>query len=84
VSAAQSAVQRETDESMGNVVVELSGPGGSKSRPSSGRASVAHLRRRRIVGLELNPVGSGTAREPISAPGTHVTARSRVVVMFGR
>ena len=35
-------------------------------------------------GLELNPVGSGTAREQSPAPGTHVTARSRVVVMFGR
>ena len=35
-------------------------------------------------GLELNPVGSGIAREQSPAPGTHVTAGSRVVVKFGR
>jgi cell division protein FtsI/penicillin-binding protein 2 len=34
--------------------------------------------------LELNPVGSGIAREQSPAPGTHVTAGSRVVVRFGR
>lgn len=35
-------------------------------------------------GLELNPVGSGIAREQIPVPGTHVTAGSRVLVKFGR
>jgi cell division protein FtsI (penicillin-binding protein 3) len=35
-------------------------------------------------GLELNPVGSGIAREQSPAAGTHVTAGSRVVVKFGR
>jgi cell division protein FtsI (penicillin-binding protein 3) len=35
-------------------------------------------------GLELNPVGSGLAREQTPAPGTHVTAGSRVLVKFGR
>jgi cell division protein FtsI (penicillin-binding protein 3) len=35
-------------------------------------------------GLELNPVGSGIAREQSPSPGTHVTAGSRVVVKFGR
>jgi cell division protein FtsI (penicillin-binding protein 3) len=36
------------------------------------------------TGLELNPVGSGIAREQSPVPGTHVTAGSRVVVKFGR
>jgi cell division protein FtsI (penicillin-binding protein 3) len=35
-------------------------------------------------GLELNPVGSGIAREQTPAAGTHVTAGSRVLVKFGR
>jgi cell division protein FtsI (penicillin-binding protein 3) len=35
-------------------------------------------------GLELNPVGSGIAREQSPAPGTHVIAGSKVVVKFGR
>jgi cell division protein FtsI (penicillin-binding protein 3) len=35
-------------------------------------------------GLELNPVGSGIAREQSPAPGTHVIAGSRVVVKFAR
>ena len=35
-------------------------------------------------GLELNLVGSGIAREQSPAPGSHVTAGSRVVVKFGR
>jgi cell division protein FtsI (penicillin-binding protein 3) len=35
-------------------------------------------------GLELNPVGSGIAREQSPAPGAHVSAGSRVVVKFGR
>jgi cell division protein FtsI (penicillin-binding protein 3) len=35
-------------------------------------------------GLELNPLGSGIAREQSPSPGTHVTAGSRVIVKFGR
>jgi len=35
-------------------------------------------------GLELNPVGSGIAREQSPAPGSHVIAGSKVVVKFGR
>jgi cell division protein FtsI (penicillin-binding protein 3) len=35
-------------------------------------------------GLELNPVGSGLAREQSPAPGTRVTAGAKVVVRFGR
>ncbi|HZS96227.1 MAG TPA: penicillin-binding protein [Terriglobales bacterium] len=35
-------------------------------------------------GLELNPVGSGIAREQTPAAGSHVTAGSRVLVKFGR
>ena len=35
-------------------------------------------------GLDLSPVGSGIAREQSPAPGTHVTAGSRVIVKFGR
>jgi cell division protein FtsI (penicillin-binding protein 3) len=35
-------------------------------------------------GLELNPVGSGIAREQSPPAGSHVSAGSRVVVKFGR
>ena len=35
-------------------------------------------------GLELNPVGSGIAREQSPAPGTHVATGATVVVRFGR
>jgi len=35
-------------------------------------------------GLELNPVGSGIAREQSPAPGAHVASGSTVVVKFGR
>ncbi len=36
------------------------------------------------IGLELEPVGSGVAREQTPAAGTHVPAGSRVTVQFGR
>jgi cell division protein FtsI/penicillin-binding protein 2 len=35
-------------------------------------------------GLELNPVGSGIAREQSPAAGSHVSAGSRVIVKFAR
>jgi cell division protein FtsI (penicillin-binding protein 3) len=35
-------------------------------------------------GLELNPIGSGIAREQSPAPGAHVPAGARIVVKFGR
>jgi cell division protein FtsI (penicillin-binding protein 3) len=36
------------------------------------------------LGLELEPVGSGVARQQTPAAGTHVPAGSRVTVQFGR
>ena len=36
------------------------------------------------AGLDLDAVGSGTAREQSPLPGSHVAAGSRVVVKFGR
>jgi len=36
------------------------------------------------AGLELEPVGSGVARQQSPAAGTHVAAGSRVTVQFGR
>lgn len=36
------------------------------------------------AGLEIEPVGSGVAREQSPAAGTHVSAGSRVTVQFGR
>lgn len=36
------------------------------------------------VGLEIEPVGSGVARQQSPAAGTHVCAGSRVTVQFGR
>ena len=36
------------------------------------------------IGLELDAVGSGVARQQTPAPGTHVPAGARVTVQFGR
>jgi cell division protein FtsI (penicillin-binding protein 3) len=36
------------------------------------------------AGLDLDAIGSGTAREQLPLPGSHVAAGSRVVVRFGR
>jgi cell division protein FtsI (penicillin-binding protein 3) len=49
-----------------------------------GKSVRASLELAQDSGLELNLVGSGIAREQSPAPGTHVTAGSRVLVKFGR
>jgi hypothetical protein len=36
------------------------------------------------AGLDLDAIGSGTAREQSPLPGAHVAAGSRVTVRFGR
>jgi cell division protein FtsI (penicillin-binding protein 3) len=36
------------------------------------------------VGLDLDAIGSGVAREQSPLPGVHVAAGSRVTVRFGR
>ena len=69
--------------SMGTVVLEVD-QGGIEVPSFIGKSVRGALETAQDSGLELNPVGSGTAREQSPAPGTHVTARSRVVVMFGR
>jgi cell division protein FtsI (penicillin-binding protein 3) len=49
-----------------------------------GKSVRASLELAQDSGLELNLVGSGIAREQSPAPGTHVTAGSRVLLKFGR
>ena len=49
-----------------------------------GKSVRASLELAEDTGLELNLAGSGIAREQSPAPGTHVTAGSRVLVKFGR
>ena len=59
-------------------------PGGIEVPSFVGKSVRSALELAEDSGLELNLVGSGIAREQSPAPGSHVTAGSRVVVKFGR
>jgi cell division protein FtsI (penicillin-binding protein 3) len=67
----------------GTVVLDVE-QGGIEVPSFLGKSVRSALEAAQDSGLELNPVGSGIAREQSPAPGTHVTAGSRVVVKFGR
>ena len=67
----------------GTVVLEVE-QGGIEVPSFIGKSVRSALEAAQDSGLELNPVGSGIAREQLPAAGTHVTAGSRVVVKFGR
>jgi cell division protein FtsI (penicillin-binding protein 3) len=67
----------------GTVVLEVE-QGGIEVPSFIGKSVRGALEAALDSGLELNPVGSGIAREQLPAAGTHVTAGSRVVVKFGR
>jgi len=67
----------------GTVVLDVE-QGGIEVPSFLGKSLRSALEAAQDSGLELNPVGSGIAREQNPAPGTHVTAGSRVIVRFGR
>jgi cell division protein FtsI (penicillin-binding protein 3) len=67
----------------GTVVLEVE-QGGIEVPSFLGKSVRGAIEVAQESGLELNPVGSGIAREQSPAAGTHVTAGSRVMVKFGR
>jgi cell division protein FtsI (penicillin-binding protein 3) len=67
----------------GTVVLDVE-QGGIEVPSFLGKSVRSALEVAQDSGLELNPVGSGIAREQSPVAGTHVTAGSRVVVKFGR
>jgi len=69
--------------STGTVVLEVE-QGGIEVPSFIGKSVRSALEAAQDSGLELNPVGSGIAREQLPGPGTHVTAGSRVMVKFAR
>ncbi len=73
----------EPEPSKGTVVLDVE-QGGIEVPSFLGKSVRGAIETAQDSGLELNPVGSGIAREQTPAPGTHVTAGSRVLVKFGR
>jgi len=69
--------------STGTVVLEVE-QGGIEVPSFIGKSVRSALEAAQDSGLELNPVGSGIAREQRPAAGTHVTAGSTVIVKFAR
>jgi len=75
----------ETTKSPANGTVVLDVEQGGIEVPSFiGKSVRGAIETAQESGLELNPVGNGIAREQSPAPGSHVTAGSRVLVKFGR
>ena len=67
----------------GTVVLDVE-QGGIEVPSLVGKTVRSALEAAQDAGLELEPVGSGIARQQSPAPGTHVHAGSRVTVQFGR
>ena len=67
----------------GTVVLEVE-QGGIEVPSFLGKSVRSAIETAQDSGLELNPVGSGIAREQNPAPGAHVASGSTVVVRFGR
>ncbi len=73
----------ESTPSNGTIVLDVE-QGGIEVPSFLGKSVRGAIETAQDSGLELNPVGSGLAREQSPMPGTHVTAGSRVIVKFGR
>ena len=71
------------EPSNGTVVLDVE-QGGIEVPSFLGKSVRGAIETAQDSGLELNPVGSGIAREQTPAAGSHVTAGSRVLVKFGR
>jgi cell division protein FtsI (penicillin-binding protein 3) len=82
-SPSPAAETQANPPSTGTVVFEVE-QGGIEVPSFIGKSVRSALETAQDSGLELNPVGSGIAREQLPVAGTHVTAGSRVVVKFAR
>jgi cell division protein FtsI (penicillin-binding protein 3) len=80
---AENPGEAEQTPSKGTVVLDVE-QGGIEVPSFIGKSVRGAIEAAQESGLELNPVGSGMAREQSPAPGVHVTAGSRVLVKFGR
>jgi cell division protein FtsI (penicillin-binding protein 3) len=67
----------------GTVVIDVE-EGGIEVPSFLGKSVRAALESAQDIGLDLDAIGSGTAREQSPSPGSHVPAGSRVVVRFSR
>ena len=67
----------------GTIVLEVE-QGGIEVPSFIGKSVRGAIETAQDSGLELNPVGSGRAREQSPAPGVHVPSGSTIVVKFGR
>ena len=82
-SPAANVAESEKPPANGTVVLDVE-QGGIEVPSFLGKTVRSAIETAQDSGLELNPVGSGTAREQFPAAGTRVTAGTRVVVKFGR
>jgi cell division protein FtsI (penicillin-binding protein 3) len=82
-SAASNVSEPSKPPSNGTVVLDVE-QGGIEVPSFIGKSVRRAIEAAQDSGLELNPVGSGIARQQSPAPGAHVTAGSTVVVRFGR
>src|SRR5579871_2926304 len=73
----------EAAPSHGTVVLEVE-QGGIEVPSFLGKSVRGAIEAAQDSGLELNPVGSGIAREQSPPPGAHVASGSAVIVKFGR
>src|SRR5262249_49369655 len=69
--------------SQGTVILDVE-QGGIEVPSFLGKSLRSALDLAQESGLQISPVGSGTAREQSPAPGSHVAAGATVVVKFGR
>ena len=84
-SSPQSSAGAQSDQASTNGTVVLEVEQGGIEVPSFlGKSVRSAIETAQDSGLELNPVGSGIAREQNLAPGAHVASGSTVIVRFGR
>jgi cell division protein FtsI (penicillin-binding protein 3) len=69
--------------STGTVVLDVE-QGGIEVPSFVGKTVRGAVEAAQDIGLELDAVGSGVARQQSPAPGTHLTAGARVTVQFGK
>jgi cell division protein FtsI (penicillin-binding protein 3) len=88
-SAAPSALSSKPDGAVpnlptsGTVILDVE-EGGIPVPSFLGKSVRAAIEAAQDAGLDLDAIGSGTAREQLPLPGSHVAAGSRVTVRFGR
>jgi cell division protein FtsI (penicillin-binding protein 3) len=81
--AQETAVAQPKAAETGTVVLEVE-QGGIEVPSFVGKTVRGAVEAAQNVGLQLEAVGSGLARQQSPPPGTHVTAGTRVTVQFGR